>query len=92
MKDRCDVCGLNFYREDGYWVGAMVINIAACEIWFFLFFLGTLLATSPDIRWMPILIAALVTNGLLPILFYPHSKTVWMGIDHHFHPTGRNEA
>jgi uncharacterized protein (DUF983 family) len=91
LKDRCEVCGYSFYREEGYWTGAMIMNIAACEVWFFALFVGTLLFTWPDIQWGPVLIVALVTNGLLPVLFYPHSKTVWMALDLHFHPAGRNE-
>lgn len=90
LKDRCPSCGYTFYREEGYWTGAMIMNIAACEVWFFLLFIGTLVASWPDIAWGPILIIALVTNGLLPILFYPHSKTLWMAIDLHFHPEKQN--
>jgi uncharacterized protein (DUF983 family) len=92
LRERCPVCGYGFYREEGYWVGAMIINIAACEVWFFLLFVGSLLLTLPDVNWPVILVVALVTNGLLPIVFYPHSKTVWMAIDLHFHPTERGEA
>lgn len=91
LKDHCEVCGYSFYREEGYWTGAMIMNIAACEVWFFALFVGTLLFTWPDIQWGPVLLVALVTNGLLPVLFYPHSKTVWMALDLHFHPAGRNE-
>lgn len=92
LRDNCPVCGYSFYREEGYWTGAMIINIAACEIWFFVLFIGTLIATSPDIQWGWILVIALVTNGLLPVLFYPHSKTIWMAVDLHFHPAGRGEG
>lgn len=92
LRERCPICAYDFYREEGYWTGAMIINIAACEIWFFVLFVGSVLLTWPDIEWPLVLLVALVTNGLLPILFYPHSKTVWMALDLHFHPAGRNEA
>ena len=86
MRDSCEQCGYVFSREDGYWVGAMVVNIAVAEIWFALLFGAVVLATMPDIAWVPLLIVALVTNGLLPVVFYPHSKTIWMALDLYFHP------
>lgn len=92
LRDHCPTCGLRFYRESGYWVGAMIVNIAVCELWFFALFIGALIAMWPDISWGPLLAIALLTNGLLPVLFYPHSKSVWMAIDLHFHPSGRNEG
>jgi hypothetical protein len=64
----------------------MVVNIAVAEAWFALLFGAVVLATMPDIAWLPLLIVALVTNGLLPVLFYPHSKTLWMALDLYFHP------
>lgn len=90
LRDSCPSCGYTFYREEGYWTGAMIMNIAACEVWFFFLFVGTLLLSWPDIAWVPILVIALVTNGLLPVVFYPHSKTLWMAIDLHFHPEKQN--
>jgi hypothetical protein len=68
----------------------MIVNIAACEIWFVIGFVGILIATMPDVKWGPILAVMLITNGLLPIVFYPFSKTIWMGLDLHFHPDGVN--
>ena len=86
LKPACPACGYVFEREDGYWTGAMIVNIAACEAWFFFLFVGVLLATAPDIEWGPVLLVALVTNGILPVVFYPHSKTIWMALDLHFNP------
>jgi uncharacterized protein (DUF983 family) len=90
-RESCEVCGYTFERDHGYWTGAMIVNIAACEAWFFLLFAGALIATLPDVEWIPILIIALITNGLLPIFFYPHSRTIWMSLDLHFHPLDEAE-
>ena len=87
MNDACSVCGYAFLREPGYWTGAMTVNIAACEAWFFLLFVGTLIATLPDVNWPLLLVFALLTNGLLPIVFFPFSRTLWMSLDLYFHPT-----
>ena len=87
MNDACSVCGYAFLREPGYWTGAMTVNIAACEAWFFVLFVGTLILTLPDVSWSLLLLFALLTNGLLPVVFFPYSRTLWMSLDLYFHPT-----
>ena len=62
------------------------MNIAVAEIWFAILLVAVIVATAPDVAWQPLLIVALVTNLLLPILFYPYSKTLWMALDLYFHP------
>ena len=86
LRHHCPRCGFLFEREEGYWVGAMIVNIAVTEGAFAAVFLGGMLVTWPDVPWTPLLIAGLVLNGLLPILFYPLSKTIWLGIDLFFNP------
>ncbi len=86
MNERCATCGYPFEREEGYWTGAMIVNIAVAEVWFALLFAAVVIATMPDVAWVPLLVVALVTNGLLPVVFYPHSKTLWMALDPYFHP------
>jgi uncharacterized protein (DUF983 family) len=85
LRSSCPRCGFRFEREEGYWTGAMIVNIAACEIWFAILFIGVIVATLPDIAWVPLLGVALFTNGLLPVVFYPWSKTIWMAFDVYYH-------
>jgi uncharacterized protein (DUF983 family) len=87
MLSACPGCGYAYEREEGYWVGAIIVNTAVAEAVFGLLFIGTLFATLPDVPWVPLLVIALVTNGLLPIAFYPNSKTIWVALDLHFHPS-----
>ncbi len=86
MRDHCGVCGYSFEREEGYFVGALIVNIAVAEAWFFALFMVVVIATSPGVAWGPLLIVALVTNGLLPVVFYPYSKSLWMAVDLAVHP------
>ncbi|MDP9227144.1 MAG: DUF983 domain-containing protein [Actinomycetota bacterium] len=81
LRSHCPRCGLRFEREEGYWTGAMIVNLAACELWFAILFLAVIVATLPEIPWVALLGVALLTNGLLPIAFYPWSKTIWMAFD-----------
>lgn len=86
MHERCSNCGYPFEREEGYWTGAMIVNIAVAEAWFFLLFITVVLATMPDIPWVTLLVIALATNAVLPVVFYPYSKTLWMAGDLFAHP------
>jgi uncharacterized protein (DUF983 family) len=91
LEPACHHCGYAFEREEGYWVGAIIINTAVTEVLFLVLFLGILFASLPDVRWQPLLAVGLVVNGLFPVLFFPHSKTLWMAVDLYVHPH-RDEA
>jgi uncharacterized protein (DUF983 family) len=85
LKESCPTCGYSFERESGYWVGAIAINMAVAEAIFFVVFIAAILATMPGVEWIPLLFVALITNAVVPVLFYPFSKTVWMAGDLYFH-------
>jgi uncharacterized protein (DUF983 family) len=92
LKETCPTCGYSFERESGYWVGAMTVNIAVAEAIFFVVFIAVILATMPDVDWVPLLMVALITNAVVPVLFYPFSKTVWMAGDLYFHRYSEEEG
>jgi hypothetical protein len=73
-------------REEGYWVGAIIVNLALTMAFFALIFAVGVLLTIPDPAWTPILVAALVMSALFPVWFFPRSKTVWMAFDLYFIP------
>ena len=81
LTDACPQCHYRFEREEGYWVMAIIVNTALVEGIFAVFFVGGLIASWPEINWPYLLATALVTNAILPFLFFPYSKTVWMTID-----------
>jgi uncharacterized protein (DUF983 family) len=90
LHDNCPNCDYRFEREEGYWVGAIIINTAVTETLFLAVFLTILFASLPDIRWLPLLATALVLNGIFPVVFFPYSKTIWMGLNMYFNPASRN--
>ena len=91
LKVQCPTCAYPFEREEGYWVSAIIVNTAVIEGLFLAVFVAVVLATAPDIQWVPLLAIGVVMNVLFPIFFYPLSKTVWMGIDLYFHPLEAGE-
>jgi uncharacterized protein (DUF983 family) len=87
MVDACPRCGMRFEREEGYWVGAMTVNIVVTEIWFVIFLVVGIVLTWPELPVLPLVGIGVVVNGLFPVFFYPFSKTVWLAIDlAFFHP------
>ena len=81
LRDRCPNCKHDFSREPGYWVTAIIVNVAVIEGLFLLLFIGVVVFTAPDVNWPLILSAGIVMNVFFPIFFYPYSKTLWMALD-----------
>ena len=80
----CPGCGLHFEREQGYFAGALAINIIVIGGLFAIVFVSLLVLTIPKVPVVPILGATLPIVLLGPVLYYPFSKTVWMAVDHAF--------
>ena len=91
LVPRCPGCGLRFEREEGYWAGALIVNIAAVMLAFFAVFVGGMILFWPDVRWGWLLFATVAVNGIVPIAFYPHSKTIWMALDVLMHRMDRGD-
>lgn len=84
MVDDCPRCGLHFEREEGYFVGAMAINIVAVIAVFGVSFVALLLATWPDPNVVVLVVVLVGVNAAFPVLFYPFSKTIWVAVDRAF--------
>jgi uncharacterized protein (DUF983 family) len=84
MVDDCPRCGLHFEREQGYFAGALAINMIVAGGLFIVVFVVMLLLTGPDIN-IPLTLAVCIPIVILgPILAYPFSKTLWVAIDRAF--------
>lgn len=81
LAEQCPRCGLPFERGEGYWLGAMAINLGITETVFGVVLVGVALATWPDVPWVGLTIGAVVLNTVVPVLFYPFSKTIFIAID-----------
>jgi len=84
MKERCPRCGYLFEREEGFFLGAYVINLAIAQGLVILLAIVPLivrLASDPDAPIWPFVVGGLVGAVLGPILLYPWSKTIWTAFD-----------
>jgi hypothetical protein len=77
----CPRCWLHFEREEGYWTGALAINIAFAGAGFLLVFVPWVAATVPDVPGVAILSVLVPLMIAVPIAAYPWSKTLWMAVD-----------
>lgn len=84
MHARCPNCKLNFEREQGYFVGAIYINYAvtvaiAVPGYLVLDYLLGLSLASQLTLWISFAI-------IFPLLFFRHSRSLWVGLDYFFNP------
>jgi uncharacterized protein (DUF983 family) len=95
MAERCPRCGMRFEREEGFFLGAYVVNFAATE--------GLLLAVlvayvlvqanrADDVPIVPVVGAAIGAAVLMPLIFYPFSRTIWVAIELIMRPLEPNEV
>lgn len=84
MKERCPHCGYLFEREEGFFLGAYVINLAIAQGLVILLAVVPLivrLAADPDASIAPFVAGGLLGAVVAPVVFYPWSKTIWTAFD-----------
>jgi uncharacterized protein (DUF983 family) len=84
MYAKCPHCNLTFEREQGYFIGAIYINYAATVAiavpGFFLLNIFTDMTIDQQLAvWVPFAI-------IFPLLFFHHSRSLWLVLDHYFNP------
>lgn len=80
---------MHFEREDGYFLGGYAINMVVAESLALALALIAILLTplrDMDVLWQVVVAVGLAT--LLPILFFPYSRGLWMALDLTLHPPG----
>ena len=89
MHPRCEVCGLTYEREPGYFLGSIYFNYGLTALlvtaaYFLLFFFTTV---SPRV----VLWSLAAFCGLFPLWFFRYARSLWMGWDHTADPTRPDE-
>lgn len=89
MAPACPTCGLALERkEEGYVVGAYMFNIIVAELVFAAVFVAVLVLLWPDPPWEILTWTGAALMLLMPVLFYPVSKTLFLAFDLVFRPAG----
>jgi uncharacterized protein (DUF983 family) len=81
MTPRCPRCGLDLERSEGFWLGTMAINLGVTELVFGAALVGVMVITWPDVPWAALTVAAVLLNGLLPLILYPFARTTFLAVD-----------
>jgi len=79
LKHRCGACGAVFKREEGFFVGAIMANVVATEVFILVVYLAGLMFTFSDSTILTILFVIAIG---FPLAFYHHAWALWLGIDH----------
>ncbi len=84
MNTHCDYCGLIYEREQGYFIGAIYFNVIATES----LLLGTLVVYGLiTARIDQTILTALIALALtLPLVFFHHSRSLWLCVDYILNP------
>ena len=94
MKERCPRCGYRFEREEGFFLGAYVINLAIAQGLVILLAVVPLIvrkADNPDAATWPFVVGGLIGAVVAPMVFYPWSKTIWTAFDLMLRPASARE-
>lgn len=86
LKDRCPECHTLFAYEDGYFLGAYVINLVFTELLTVAFVIWMIAGTDMSVVRMQL--AGIALAVALPLLFYPIACLLWISFDLGFHPPG----
>lgn len=81
MKPECSACSLVFDRGVGYWLGAMMFNMAVGFLAVLSAIGLTLVLTSPDPNWDLTIVVAIVVGVTVPVGFFPFSRTFWIAAE-----------
>lgn len=78
VRHHCPACRALFKREEGFFVGAIAINLVATEG--FTILLSLVGMFFFDFRALFTFLFA--TALVLPVIFYHHAWSAWLGLDH----------
>jgi len=76
----CPSCDALFKREEGFFVGAIAVNVVTTELVILVSYLASLPLISSHYDTIITILLALAV--VFPIAFYHHSWSIWLSLDH----------
>ncbi len=94
LQERCPSCRLRLERENDFFLGGYVINLAVTEglLALALMIYVLRITADPGTSLVPVLVVGGIISLVLPVLFFPFSRTIWMAIDLAMRPVPRDEG
>jgi uncharacterized protein (DUF983 family) len=84
MHKQCPVCHFTYEREEGYFTSAIAMDLVVSEL--IVTAIALPLAANPSIPIVVALVWCIPLAVLLPVIFYRHSRGLWISMDHFLHP------
>jgi hypothetical protein len=93
MYKHCPVCHFLYEREEGFFTGATAINLVVSEllVTVFIFPVAIWAGTDPHAPYIPFLILGTPLPILVPILFFRHSRALWLSMSYWLDPPQEEE-
>ena len=89
MRPECPSCGLFYFREEGYFLGAMFLNFIASSL-LIIGIYGVLLllplSALTDVSTNRQVVLWILFGGMLCLALMRHSYSLWFAMDYWFSP------
>lgn len=82
IRRSCPRCGLRLEREEGGFLGAMTINYAVTAVVWLAVLIAWLIVDLPDVHVLWLTVVSIGVAVVVPLLFWPFSKTIWAVVDY----------
>jgi uncharacterized protein (DUF983 family) len=82
IRERCPRCGFRLEREEGGFLGAMTFNYAITAVVWLAVFIVWLVLDLPEVHVFLLTVVSLAIAVIVPLLFWPFSKTLWAAVDY----------
>ena len=89
MKHACPTCGQVFERGEShdFFIGAYLINLVVAESTAVVVAAVMWIALGSRVSFNVLWGASMVLAVIMPVIFYPFSRELWLAFDLHFRPT-----
>jgi hypothetical protein len=81
MRERCPRCDFPLDRVEGHWLGSLGVNTIVSFGVLFATVVAGVVIFYPDIPVLGLVVAVVVVGLVVPLLFFPFSRTIWSAID-----------
>ena len=86
-KPVCPYCGFALDRgEPDFWIGGYAVNLVAAELIVTGILIAVTVASWPDVPWTLLQWGGAALAVLMPLLFFPVSRLLWLAWDYFFRP------
>ena len=82
IRPACPRCGLKTDRgEADAFIGGYTVNFVTAEVTAAAAMVVALLLTWPEVPWRALTFGGVTLMIVLPVLFHPFSRTLWLALD-----------